>query len=146
MNSDFNRLYLDNISAVFGDMLNYAVNVCEEDGDGFLQKFIESGIAQEFERGNPKYTVGKSGIEIAMEVLGLVDYQNNFLDNTTKEYWAASVLAKFKFNTELSFKEILKFLPFSKIIELYHPLHEADITKFFEVARQRQLTYFSLQS
>jgi hypothetical protein len=136
MTSDFNRLYLGNIAAVFGDMLNYAVNVCKEDGDEFLRKFIESGIAQQFEIGHPKYTVGKSGIEIAMEVLGLVDYQEIFLGNATKEYWAAYVLAKFKFNTELSFAEILKKLPFSKIMELYYPLHEADETKFFEVARQ----------
>jgi len=136
MTSNFNELYLDNISAVFGDMLNYAVNVCKESGDDFLRKFIESGIAREFERGNPKYIVGKSGIEIAMEILGIVDYQENFLSNATKEYWAASVLAKFKFNTELSFEEILKRLPFSKIVELYHPLHEADVTKFFEVARE----------
>ncbi|MDR0516851.1 MAG: hypothetical protein LBH25_07375 [Fibromonadaceae bacterium] len=136
MISNFNELYLENISAVFGDMLNYAVNVCKEDGDKFLRKFIESGIAKEFEIGNPKYIVGKSGIEIAMEILRLTDYQKNFLDNTTKEYWAASVLAKFKYNTEMSFEEILKGLPFSKILELYHPLHEADITKFFEVACQ----------
>ncbi|MDR3000258.1 MAG: hypothetical protein LBU89_03245 [Fibromonadaceae bacterium] len=136
MSPNFNELYLENISAVFGDMLNYAVNVCKENGDEFLRKFIESEIAQEFERGNPKYIVGKSGIEIAMEVLA-VDFQENFLDNTTKEYWAACVLAKLKFNTEFSFEEILKHLPFSKIIELYYPLHEADITNFFEVARQR---------
>jgi len=129
MTSNFNELYLENISRVFGDMLNYAVNVCNEDGDEFLQKFIESGIAQQFEMGNPKYIVGKSGIEIAMEILGQLDCRRNFLSNTSKEYWAAYVLAKFKFNTELSFKEILKRLPFSKILELYHPLHEADITK-----------------
>jgi hypothetical protein len=54
-----------------------------------------------------------------------------------KEYWAAYVLAKLKFNTEFSFAEILKKLPFAKIIELYNPLHEADITKFLEVAKQR---------
>jgi hypothetical protein len=134
MTSNFNRLYLDNVAAVFGDMLSYAVNVCKEDGDEFLRKFIESGIAQQFEIGHPKYTVGKSGIEIAMEVLGHVDSREHLFGNLTKEYWAAYVLAKFKFNTELSFAEILKKLPFSKIVEMYHPLHEADVTKFFEVA------------
>jgi len=121
MTSNFNELYLENISIVCGDMLNYAVNVCDEDGDEFLRKFIESGI------------------EIAMDILGQLDCKESFLSNTTKEYWAAYVLAKLKFNTELSFEEILKHLPFSKILELYHPLHEADITKFFEVARQYML-------
>jgi len=140
MTSNFNELYLENISRVCGDMLNYAVNVCKEDGDEFLRKFIESGIAKEFEIGNPKYIVGKSGIEIAMDILGQIDCKEDFLSNTTKEYWAAYVLAKFKFNTELSFEEILKHLPFSKILELYHPLHEADITKFLEVARQHLTT------
>jgi hypothetical protein len=136
MISNFNELYLDNVAAVFGDMMNYAVNVCKENGDVFLQKFIESGIAQAFEMGSPKYTVGKSGIEIAMEVLGLDYYEENSIGNTTEEYWAAHVLAKLKFNTEFSFEKILKRLPFSKIVELYHPLHEADFTKFFEVAKQ----------
>jgi len=86
MTSDFNELYLENISRVCGDMLNYAVNVCNEDGDEFLRKFIESGVAQQFEVGNPKYIVGKSGIEIAMEILGQIDCKQNFLSNTTKEY------------------------------------------------------------
>jgi hypothetical protein len=137
MTSDFNRLYLENIAKVFGGMLNYAVNVCNEDGDGFLRKFIDSGIAEQFEIGHPKYIAGKSGIEIAMEVLGLVDYKDVFIGNATKEYWAAYVLAKLKFNTEFSFAEILKRIPFSEILELYHPLHEADFTKFLEVAMQR---------
>jgi hypothetical protein len=137
MTSNFNELYLENISKVCGDMLNYAVNVCKEDGDEFLRKFVESGVAQEFETGNPKYIVGKSGIEIAMDILGQLDCQGNFLSNATKEYWAAYVLANLKFNTELPFEEILKHLPFSKILELYYPLHEADITKFLEIAKQR---------
>ncbi|MDR2582029.1 MAG: DUF3990 domain-containing protein [Fibromonadaceae bacterium] len=35
-NAHFNELYLENVSRVCGDMLNYAVNVCNEDGDEFL--------------------------------------------------------------------------------------------------------------
>jgi len=60
-------------------------------------------------------------------------------DKARKDYLKKERLDKID-SGELFLVEILKHLPFSKILELYHPLHEADITKFFEVAKQHFTT------
>ena len=35
----------------------------------FLNRFIQSDIAEQFENGNPKYIAGKSGAELFLEVI-----------------------------------------------------------------------------
>ena len=39
------------------------------DGTDFLNRFIQSDIAEQFENGNPKYIAGKSGAELFLEVV-----------------------------------------------------------------------------
>ena len=46
------------------------------------------------------------------------------------------VLAYYQWYTGLEFETIEKYLLPSKIIELYHPLHEADLEKFVDVANE----------
>lgn len=50
------------------------------------------------------------------------------------QYWCGFVLAYYQWYTGLSFKKIQDKLPPSKILALYHPLHEASLEKFVEVA------------
>ena len=136
MTSDSDKLYSEDSSENFADMLNYIVNVCNINGDDFLKRFVECDVGKEFEAKNPKYTVGLSGIEIALKVLEESSVKSCNLDNTSREYWAGYVLAKYKWYSKLPFRVILEKLPFSKIVELYNPLHEADITKFYDIAEK----------
>jgi hypothetical protein len=133
---DLDKLYTEESSENFADMLNYVVNICNINGDDFLKKFVESEVGREFEIKNPKYAVGLSGIELALKLLEETEAKNCNLDNTSIEYWAAYVLAKYKFYSKLPFTEILKKLSFEKITKLYYPLHEADITKFYDIAER----------
>lgn len=41
-------------------MLHDAVIEFGQDGALFLQKFIQSDVAEQFEKGNPKYIAGKA--------------------------------------------------------------------------------------
>ena len=43
--------------------LDYGCN-----GDLFFAQFLASGAAEQFERGNPKFVGGMSGVELALEV------------------------------------------------------------------------------
>ena len=52
-----------------GNMLHDAVLEYGYDGSDFLHMFIQSGIAEQIEVGNPKYIAGKSGIELFSEVI-----------------------------------------------------------------------------
>ena len=122
-------------------MVDYAVNKRDIDGDQFLHMFIVSGTARQFERGNPRYVAGKSGVEIANEILPATNEKgpcgnSDYSSGKTPEYWAGWALAQYQWQTAKSFKSILRDLPFSSIVGFYPTLHEADITKFYSVAEQ----------
>ena len=58
--------------------------------------------------------------------------------NKDKYYWAGWVLAQFQHKEGYSFYKINNSLPIEEVLRLYPTLHEADVTKFFDVAS----TYF----
>lgn len=64
----YDESYLDDAMDALGGMLDYAVVDCGYDPDEFFEWFIVSGVAAGFERGNPKFVAGMSGVELAREV------------------------------------------------------------------------------
>ena len=135
----YKETYLNNAAKSLGSMLDYAVNDCGMVGGLFLHMFVTSGLAEQFERGNPKIVAGKSGIELAIEVIECVtgvkpDALPSARDFRTEEYWAGWALAQYQWYTTMSFSSILRFLPFDDIVGMYPTLHEADITKFYATA------------
>jgi len=122
-------------------MMDYAVNDCDINGCMFLHMFISSGLAQQFERGDPKVVAGKSGVELAIEVItktsGVAPKAvPSMTDHKSSEYWGGWALAQYQWYTARSFSSILRFMPFSDILNMYYTLHEADITKFYETAEE----------
>jgi DNA-binding XRE family transcriptional regulator len=98
-----------------------------------------SGIAGQFERGNPKYIAGKSGVELAAESIKKVNPEQKTIppsnrEYRTPEYWAGWALAQYQWATAKPFASILRVLPFAEIVKMSPTLHEADITKFITVA------------
>ena len=69
MMNAYSELYLDDAMHNLADMIEHAVCECNYDPDSFFNWFISSGIAEKFEKGNPKYITGMSGIELAENVL-----------------------------------------------------------------------------
>ena len=120
-------------------MLAYAVTDCGYDADVFFNWFIMCGLADQFGNGNPKYVAGLSGIELAREVV----FQTNGI-RLSKEatqdidkdaiYWAGWALAHYQWFSGLRFADLIRGgLTLAKVKSLYI-LHEADISKFIEVA------------
>ncbi|MCL1982097.1 MAG: helix-turn-helix transcriptional regulator [Clostridiales bacterium] len=139
MTHAYNKTYLFHAANKFGNMMDYAVNDCNLDGDQYLHMFTVSGMAEQFEHGNPRVVAGMSGIEIAMETIRTVcgkppAVASAEIDYRTAEYWGGWALAHYQWQTALSFSAILRFLPFADILIMYPTLHEADITKFYETA------------
>jgi len=137
----YKETYLHNAANQFGSMMDYAVNDCGIDGDHYLHMFISSGLARQFERGNPKVIAGKSGVEIAVEAIttatgGAPKEQPPKTENRTEEYWGGWALAHYQWYTSQTFSAILRFLPFSHLMDMYQTLHEADITKLYAVANE----------
>lgn len=146
----YSEKYLDSATTILAEMLDYAVVDCGLDPDEFMHMFIVSGIAKQFGRGNVKYVAGRSGIEIADEIIMKIKGTHNEPmleagDGKSPEYWAGWALAQYQWYTARPFDDILRYLPVSSIIKLYNTLHEADITKFFEVT-DRILSNENLQT
>ena len=131
---------MNNAADTFESMMYYAVNDCGLNGDMFLHMFITSGFAEQFERGVPNVIAGLSGVDLANRVIQTATDEvsavtpTDKLDYRTPEFWAGWALAQYQWHSAKSFSSILRAFPFSKIVDRYHPLHEADISKFYYVA------------
>lgn len=139
MTPAYEEMYLNDAMCSMGEMLDYAVHDCGCDGDLFFTQFLSSGVAEQFERGNPKFVGGMSGVELALEVFrrttGQVpDVDVSASEEKTQEYWAGWSLAYYQWKTGMSFREIISYgLTVSRVCSMYL-LHEADISKFAEAA------------
>ena len=135
----YDESYLNDAMDALGEMLDYAVVDCGYDADEFFEWFIVSGVATQFEQGNPKFVAGMSGVEIARDVVFRITGSREMrpatqsIDRST-EYWAGWILAYYQWHRALRFTDIANGgLPPSAVIERYI-LHEADVSKFVEAA------------
>ena len=139
MTPAYAELYLNDAMRAMGEMLDYAVHDCGCDGDLFFRQFVSSGIAKQFERGNPKFVGGMSGVELALEVFRRTNDQIPDVDASaygekSPEYWAGWSLAYYQWESGMPFHEIVSHgLTVSTVCSMYL-LHEADIRKFAEAA------------
>ncbi len=138
----YDETYLDDAMNNLGDMFEYAVNDCGYEADVFYDHFIISGIAAAFEKGNPKFVAGMSGPELASEVIYRVfrfrpDAPVSENADKSPEYWAGWILAYYQWYSARSFKFTRdNGLNMARVLTLYPTLHEADQTKFVDVANQ----------
>ena len=84
-----------------GDAFEYAVYELKLEPDDFFQRFLASGIADAFGRGNPVFMAGVSGAEMARTVLERTGTEcttscSNASFNKSPEYWAGWALAYYQ--------------------------------------------------
>ena len=136
----YNASYLSSVAENLGIMFEHSVDI----GINpiiFWNTFINSNIAKQIERGNPKYLTC-SALDYLNEIYqDKKNISNKENINKDKYYWAGWILAQFQHKKGYSFYKINKFLSIDEVINLYPILHEADITKFFDIAS----TYFQAQ-
>ena len=113
-------------------MFDFAVYDLEEDLTDFYQKFLKSRISSQFERGESTVIVGKSGVELTLEIIGDEKLASKYrpVANRTPEYWCGWALAYFQWYSGLTFKEIDNYIPVSEVLAMYSPYHEMDISQF----------------
>lgn len=134
----YNQLYLAKASRSVGNMLHDAVYEFGMDGADFLNRFIQSGVAEQIENGNPKYIAGKSGLELFIEVMEKTTGESRnaeFVESFDRSdvYWVGWMLAHYQWYSGRTFKSILDTVPFDELLGFYGTLHEADINKSYEV-------------
>ena len=136
----YDKFFLPGMMKNLGFAVDFAVNGCGLASDSFYDFFIASKVAKEIENGSPLFVGGCSGTELALSVFDRVGYEafsaanKNFERfDRTPEYWAGWILAFYQWETNLSFAKIRDYVPFSQIVNMYNPLHEAPKEKFLEV-------------
>ncbi len=135
----YRETYLEKSMAHLGEAFDYAVNDCDIKGEDFLKMFMASQVAKSFEKGEPAYVVGKSGIELVRECVyeatgKKIDSEPNERFFRTPEYWSGWAIAYYQWFSGRKFTEIFKVITFNDLLCMYPTLHEADITKFVDIA------------
>lgn len=147
MTHAYQEMYLNKAQSVLGDAIDYAVNTCGISGNDFIKLFLASTICRRMENGEPTYLAGKSGIEIAREISFETtgkeitnEPQEHF--GRSKEYWIGWAVAYYQWYSSRKYSEIFKVLSFEELQQMYYTLHEADISKFVDIADARIKEYF----
>lgn len=135
MTGAYDKNYLEKARSSLGRMLDFAAYDLKLDIKEFFDRFIISGIAHAFENGDSKTIAGKSGVELAYEVMektgeNVRDIKPRYTANRSEEYWTGWALAYYQWKTSISFAEIVKYIPIAQIKALYSPYHEMDIRHF----------------
>ena len=138
----YQEIYLSKAQAVLGEAFDYAVNTCSISGENFIKQFIVSSVSKKMENGEPTYLAGKSGIEIASDVVlettgkELTEVPTDRLDRST-EYWIGWAIAYYQWWSGRKYSAIFKAFTFDELQKMYYTLHEADISKFADIADER---------
>lgn len=131
--------YLSDAQKALGSMFDYAVHDCGQEIDPFFSRFLSSGLAEQFERGNPKYVGGMSGVELAREVFrrtadALPEVPASGSEDRSVEYWAGWIMAYYQWYSGLRFSDMAAYgLTAGRVCRMYI-LHEADVLKFVDAA------------
>lgn len=142
MSHSYDELYLGEAQTNLARMLDFAVHDLHFDITEFFDLFIASNIARSFGSGNPSVIAGRSGIELAYDVLercGIPEewITPNYRFDRSEEYWTGWVLAYYQWESGRSFSEIIRYVPITAIQAMYQPYHEMDISHFVDHMNSR---------
>jgi DNA-binding transcriptional regulator YiaG len=131
----YDKVYLEKARVCLGRMLDFAVYDLKYGLEEFFEIFISSGISELFGEGDFSVIAGKSGVELAYEVLERSgkDYQRIkpfYTSSRSEEYWLGWALAYYQWYSCRSFEEIVRLVPITEILAMYSPYHEMDIRQF----------------
>ena len=147
MTRAYQETYLSKAQAALGDAFDYAINTCHIPGSDFIKLFTASSVSRRMENGEPAYLAGKSGIEIAADVLlestgkqPEAEPQEHF--GRSREYWIGWAVCYYQWFSARSYLDIFKVLSYEDLANMYYTLHEADITKFVDIADEKIREHF----
>ena len=132
----YNEIYLNVATKNIAMIFDLAINHGGFKEDNFAKIFANSDIAFGIQSGNPNILAGKSATEFLIELVGKDINYASTPTKRTPQYWAGWILAYAQWYLNKSFSEILSVIPFSRLVNMYHPYHEADEMKTIEVIQE----------
>ncbi|MCR4897808.1 MAG: helix-turn-helix transcriptional regulator [Acholeplasmatales bacterium] len=134
----YQECYLNSAKRNIGIAFDYAINVCKISGADFVNMFLISNISKRIENGEPLYLKGKSGIEIAKEIIEQstgkeIEYKEIINYEKSKEYWIGYAITYYQWYSNKKFRLIFNAISYYDLEKMYFTLHEADISKLVEI-------------
>lgn len=131
--------YLDDAKSVLGECMECGVNLMGYTPDTFFRLFAKSRIGRLFGEGNPRYVSGRSGCELAIDIVH--EISNEWKDvswdyNIDKGpiYWGGYIYARYQWEKGVPFLDLYKNGITMDWVLNNFILHEAPEEKFVEVA------------
>ena len=133
----YDEMYLDDAMKNLGEAADYAASCCNLNIDTFFELFIATGIASQFEKGNPRFVSGFSGTELVYEIIDKAGLEMTLPPpqieyDYSSSYWCGWITAYYQWRTGKSFKNIISKLSAGEIENTYPALHEASEIKAFD--------------
>ena len=120
MTHAYHEIYLSNAQSALGSAFDYAINTCKIPGNDFIKLFLASSVSKRMERGEPACLAGKSGIELAMDIVIetkgqelRIEQQTNF--NRSAEYWIGWAVAYYQWYSARTYSDIFNVLSFDDV-------------------------------
>lgn len=138
MTHAYQEIYLSKAQRVLGDAFDYAINTCKIPGNNFVNQFVSSTISRKMEKGEPAIIAGKSGIEIAIDIIlettgkPITTVQKVSFERSI-EYWIGWSIAYYQWYSSRQYSNIFEAISYDDLVKMYYTLHEADISKFCDV-------------
>ncbi len=133
----YEEIYVSKIQMRMGEAFDYAINILKINGNIFVDYFLNSSVNRKLEKGYVLYFLGKSGIEIALDIIDEITGRRDLLlceesMIRSAEYWIGWAITYYQWYTNKPFRRIFENVKFSELEKMYYTLHEADITKFVD--------------
>ncbi len=147
----YDESYIDNAQNVLAQMMHFAIYNLGLKYDLFTRLFVQSGVAAQFEQGNPRFVAGMSGIELACEIIFRVtghvpDTEPTAYFDRSEAYWTGFILAWYQWKYGCTFRTLFAEVPCSSIAAMYEKYHELDPAHASEeIHRRRRLSAYAGQ-
>lgn len=137
MTHAYDKLYRDVGQRCLGSMLDYLVNDLSYPLEDAWRFFLVSEYSSRFEKGDCSILAGRSGTELAKDVLYSVgmpvpERRKNFPFERSPEYWTGWAIAYYQWETGMNFSKITQAVHINDIRAMYNPYHEMDIRHFVD--------------
>lgn len=137
MMNEYQEIYLNKNMGIIGDLFDFGINECNIEKNKFVELFLKSEVCKKIENREPNYLIGKSGIELGLEILNeaniKIENYSTISFVRTPEYWCGWAISYFHNISGKEYSKIFELVKFDDLLNMYPTLHEADITKFVEV-------------
>ena len=121
------NLYDDDVRTQVAGLFDVAVNSFGLRGQLVADLFVSSGLAESFERQNPRYVAGKSPAELACLIAqsGGIDIPasvvlESSVDLLSPDYWLGDMLALFQLRSGWFYSRIFEQKSYADLREMYY--------------------------